>query len=285
MIESEFLDALRSIHTKNAYEHELNRFFVWAKKDSQKIDPLIVLDYRHHLSKSMKPSSVNRALAAIRSYYDWLVAEGITTTNPARKVKAARIDHASQTKVKWLTPIETERLLLALYSETDERKRIRDEAIISIMLYAGLRVSEVCDLNMEDVNLSRGQGVITIREGKGGLWRTVPINEKLRKVLVTWANVREKYKYAKDSPNVFISRRAGFITRFAIDAEVKKYMARVGIENHSCHSLRHTFAKRLAENGIRLEEIAKLCGHASIQTTMIYTTPGAEELREAVNRL
>lgn len=147
------------------------------------------------------------------------------------------------------------------------------------------KVSEVTDLAVEDVNLSRGQGVITVKEGKGDLWRSVPISEKLRKALVAWLESRAKYDFASGSPYMFVSRKAAKISRFTLDQIVKKYMEAVGITEHSCHSLRHTFAKRLAESNVRLEEIAKLCGHASIQTTMIYTTPGAQELRDAVNRL
>jgi integrase/recombinase XerC len=228
---------------------------------------------------------VNRALNTVRSYYEWLIGEGKASMNPARKVKQARTDHVNQMDVKWLTPVETERLYLAVSGEKDQRKRIRDEAIISLMLYAGLRVSEVTDLEVADVNLARGQGVITVREGKGDLWRAVPVSDKLRKTLTAWMDTRAKYDFAAGSKYVFVSRKAGQISRFTLDQIVKKYMQSVGIMEHSCHSLRHTFAKRLAESNVRLEEIAKLCGHASIQTTMIYTQPGANELRDAVNRL
>jgi integrase/recombinase XerC len=228
---------------------------------------------------------VNRALNTVRSYYEWLIGEGKASMNPARKVKQARTDHVNQMDVKWLSPVEVERLYLAVSGVKDARKRIRDEAIISLMLLAGLRVSEVTNLEVADVNLSRGQGVINVREGKGKLWRTVPVSDKLRKTLAAWLDVRMQYQFATGSPFLFVSRKAGQISRFTLDQTVTKYMEQVGIMEHSCHSLRHTFAKRLAESNVRLEEIAKLCGHASIQTTMFYTQPGAAELRDAVNKL
>lgn len=286
-IEQAFLQQF-STNTQEAYSYELARFFEFVgDKAPQDVDSLAVLDFRHHLSDNLKlkPASVNRALNTVRSYYEWLISEGKATMNPARKVKQSRVDHVNQMDVKWLSTVEVERLFLAVSGEKDQRKRIRDETIISLMLYAGLRVSEVTDLEVSDVNLSRGQGVITVREGKGDLWRTVPVSEKLRKALVAWLESRAKYDFAAGSKYVFVSRKAGQISRFTLDQIVKKYMKSVGITEHSCHSLRHTFAKRLAESNVRLEEIAKLCGHASIQTTMIYTTPGAQELRDAVNRL
>ncbi len=286
-IEQAFLEQF-STNTQEAYEYELKRFFEFAgDKEPQDVDSLAVLDFRHHLTDSLKlkPASVNRALNTVRSYYEWLIGEGKANVNPARKVKQARTDHVNQMDVKWLSPVEVERLFLAVSGEKDQRKRVRDEAIISLMLLAGLRVSEVTDLAVEDVNLSRGQAVITVREGKGELWRTVPISDKLRKVLAAWLDVRMQYKFAHGSPFLFVSRKAAKISRFTLDQIITKYMEAVGITEHSCHSLRHTFAKRLAESNVRLEEIAKLCGHASIQTTMIYTQPGANELRDAVNRL
>jgi integrase/recombinase XerC len=286
-IEQEFLQQF-SDNTQEAYTYELARFFEFAgDKEPQEIDAMSVLDFRHQLSDNLKlkPASVNRALNTVRSYYEWLISEGKVNANPARKVKQARTDHANQMDVKWLSLVETERLYLAVSGEKDARKRLRDEAIISLMLLAGLRVSEVTDLEVADVNLAKGQGVITVREGKGDLWRSVPISDKLRKALVAWMESRGEYKFAHGSPYMFVSRKAARISRFTLDQIITKYMEQVGITEHSCHSLRHTFAKRLAESNVRLEEIAKLCGHASIQTTMIYTTPGAQELRDAVNRL
>lgn len=281
------LEANKSANTVAAYRRDLTAYIHWLAGHG--LEPLTarpeqVVMYRHHLGLDHAPASVNRALAAVKAWYRWLEDQGHCTSNIAAgvKMRACKVDN---TTVKWLTPQQTELLLLALRREKNVAKTARDESIICLMLWAGLRVSEVCALKMSDISLVRSDASILIRHGKGGKVRTVPVSDKLRRVLMQWAEHRRHYRLSAHSPYVVVGERTPGMSRAGLDRVVRKYLQHVGIEHHSCHSLRHTFAKRLAENGIRLEEIARLCGHENLETTRIYVEPSAQELRLAVNAL
>lgn len=275
----------KSLHTLAAYRLDLNAWETFLG-DTPLTDatPHHVIEYRHYLAAAgRKPATINRALASLKSFYAWTTEHRCTAANIAAnvKMKHATVDN---TTLKWLTSQQTETLLLTL----DARQRpadIRDKAIMYVMLYAGLRVSEVCALHLDDVTLKRGESCMLVRSGKGDKSRTVPVNDKLSAAIRAWLTVRDLYKPAANSTNLFVSERLGHLTRSGIDALTSFRYRSAGIDGHSSHSLRHTFAKRLAERGVRLEEIAKLCGHSSIQTTMMYVTPSATELRRAVQML
>ncbi len=277
--------SLKSPHTLVAYRLDLIAWETFLNST-----PLAsatsrhVIEYRHQLADNgKKPATINRALASLKSFYAWTTDNGYTSSNITASVKMKRAT-VDNTTLKWLTPQQTETLILTL----DARQRpadIRDKAILYCMLYAGLRVSEVCALQVDDVTLKRGESSILVRFGKGDKSRTVPANDKLTLALRVWLAERNLYKLSANSTNLFVSERLGHLTRSGIDAMASERYRAAGIDGHSSHSLRHTFAKRLAERGVRLEEIAKLCGHTSIQTTMIYVTPSATELRRAVQML
>ncbi len=247
-----------------------------------------IVEYRHWMTtdkeKPVKPSTVNRSIVVLKQFYDWANRNGHVTSNIASNFKIKR-STVNNTEVKWLTPQESEVLQYSLES-LNNPSGIRDRTVIYLMLFAGLRVSEVSNLRIVDIfGSNKKNQSIYVKAGKGDKDRTVPINDKLYGAIKEWITVRSRYKTADSSEYLFVSERASQLTRQGIDALVRYRFKMTNIHGHSSHSLRHTFAKSLANQNIRLQEIAKLCGHSDIRTTMIYVEPSAEELRKAVNML
>lgn len=174
----------------------------------------------------------------------------------------------------------------ALLRQVQKEKKPRDIAIVSMLLHAGLRVEELCHLRLEDVEISERKGKVIIRHGKGGKWREVPLNRDVRKALEEWVEVR-----SSSGPWLFVSTRAEQMTTRAVQFVVRKYGQQAGLEQCTPHALRHTFCHELAVKGVPLDVIATLAGHMTadgcpnIATTAIYTTPGDQDLRRAVDQL
>lgn len=163
------------------------------------------------------------------------------------------------------------------------------------MLDAGLRVEEASQLRLQDIDLK--QETITVTNGKGGKYRVVPMTKELRKVFKTWLSYRSSSDKAihDDSRYVFVSERSGQMTTRAIAYVVDGYLEKSGLltrahdgskpDGFSCHSLRHTFCKGLVNAGWPIQNVARVAGHDSIQTTMRYVEPSADELNDAMKQM
>lgn len=187
-------------------------------------------------------------------------------------------------------------MLYALETEKNEFKQARDKAIILTMLYAGLRVEEVSDLKTQHIDLRND--AITVVDGKGGKYRTVPMTKDLKKTLKMWLsylNDSEKNEH-QESEYLFVSERSGHITTRGIAYLVDSYLERCGLLERSqegtktegqasCHSLRHSFCKNLINKGWSIQNVARVAGHDNIRTTMRYVEPSKEELKIAMQRM
>ena len=144
----------------------------------------------------------------------------------------------------------------------------------------GLRVSELVWLEVEDIALSERKGELRVRAGKGTKERVIPLNEACRKAIRAWYAVRP----ADDSSRVFTTQRGPATTR-AIQSILENIGKDARVENMTPHVARHTFAKNLVNAGVSLEKVAMLLGHSSLDTTLVYTTPGMRDLEKAVGTL
>nr|WP_245578089.1 tyrosine-type recombinase/integrase [Alicyclobacillus herbarius] len=182
---------------------------------------------------------------------------------------------------RWLTRKEQARFLHELEKEKSPRRRKRNVAIVQCMLQAGCRVAEVVTLDVDDVDLRRK--TLTIRHGKRGKMRVVPMNRDLAGALSDWIEVRKQID-TQDSA-LFLSERNQRITVRALQHMVRSIFRRIGVENGSCQSFRHSFCKNLLDSGQPLNVVAQLAGHESVETTLRYLRPSEKDLYQAVENI
>jgi site-specific recombinase XerD len=286
------IDTGKSDRTVLDYLADLEIFSRWFQQtngemlSSDNLTPTDVREYKLYLLnvQKAKAATINRHLAAIRAYGTWAKNTGSAVYNPADGIKGiSQQKHAP----KWLDRKEqaavireAERRIQAAKTEQAKRQAIRDYCILSILLNTGLRVSELVALEVEDISLSERKGELRVRTGKGTKERIIPINDSCRKAIKTWYSVRP----IDLSRRVFTTQRGPATTR-AIQTILDGIGEAAHVENLTPHVARHTFAKNLINAGVSLEKVAMLLGHSSLDTTMVYTTPGMSDLDKAVRSL
>lgn len=291
----------RGEKTVRTYLSVMSKFLLWYEGtegkpfDPKNVTPILLLDYRSYMQtvENSKPATINKALATLKTFFNWAVDAGHIDVNPALKVKMKRVQQAHAPK--WLNDSELNRLLYAVNGQRNDLKRSRDMAIVRTMLDAGLCVEEVSELKLDHIDM-KGE-TVNVVNGKGGKYRSVPMTKELRKVLKVWLASRtdSKKEVHQVSDFLFVSERSGQMTTRAIAYVVDGYLEQAGLlertENGSktdgfcCHSLRHTFCKRLVNAGWSIQNVARVAGHDSIQTTMRYVEPSQDELKKVIQSI
>lgn len=274
--------------TVNEYPVILQKLIHWYEETEasefrpDKVTTLHMHEFVTYLSKVKQydPAYVNKIIASLKTFYKFAMESGLVTYNPMLKVKIKR-SMKQQKAPKWLTELELAKYLHVIELEKNEKKKARDMAINRLMSEAGLRVQEVSDLNVADICLEKRRENVIVRDGKGGKFRIVPLNKDLIESLENWTNYRKKYRYQENEP-LFLSERNTRLTDRAIKYMVAAYAREAELEAVSCHPLRHTFCKNLADAGVRLEQIAYLAGHDNLETTRKYLRPSDNDLRKSV---
>lgn len=170
-----------------------------------------------------------------------------------------------------------------LYAKSKGRQlAVRDYTILELALGSGLRVSEIANLKLDDLNLRKGQNSLIVRHGKGDKLRQVKFSSRLKDILEDWLDYRDK-----DSPYLFYSERQEKMTTSAIQRIFKKYAKKAGLsERYSIHCLRHTYATRLyRSSGYNLRMIQQQLGHSDPSISAVYAAVIDEDLEEAVEKL
>lgn len=257
-----------SRHTGEAYQRDLTDFCMflqvrqvgnWEQVQQQHwIDFLSQKQVQGYAS-----ASLCRALIALKVFFRFLKREGVVPRHPGIDLETPKL---WQILPEVLTPEEINRLL----GQADLKtwKGLRDRAILEVLYASGLRVSELCQLNLYDVN----DEDVRIK-GKGGKERLVPIGSHAIAAVDAYLGFRDLPQAASpQSCPLFISERGKRITRVAIWTMVKQYARQAGIKkNISPHTLRHSFATHLLDNGADLRIIQEMLGHANISSTDRYT--------------
>jgi len=268
----QFLDHLHherglSPRTRAAYQRDLGLFS--KELDRQEIsDPGQVSEHlvrgliaRLH-RQGLGPRSIQRLLSAIRSYYRWLMKEGLAEHNPATPVKAPK----APKKLPGTLDVDTVARLLDI--RTDTPLAIRDKAIMEIFYSSGLRLSELASLRWDQID--PGTGLITVT-GKGNRTRVVPLGSYAAKALAEWSKVRGVFA-GFEEPHIFVSNRGLPISARTIQARIRYWARRQGLPQQVYpHLLRHSFASHMLESSGDLRAVQELLGHADISTTQIYT--------------
>ncbi|HEX9941566.1 MAG TPA: tyrosine recombinase XerC [Thermoanaerobaculia bacterium] len=272
-----------SPQTLRAYEHDLVTFHEFLARDflgkepeavrPGDVDALAVRSFLAALTRlGLGKRSQGRALSAVRSLFRFACREGTLPANPAQGVKTPK---APKTLPRHLRPGEVETLIEA--PSGDEPLERRDRAILELLYAAGLRVSELVGLDWPDVDLSAR--VLRVM-GKGSRERMVPFGRPAAEALRSWLAVWETVRDPQDAGEpVFLNRFGGRLTdrsvRRVIDRWVEAAAVARGVHPHT---LRHTFATHLLENGADLRAIQELLGHSSLSTTQKYTHLEVERL-------
>ena len=224
------------------------------------------------------PSSVARALVAVRALHRFLVEEGRAATDPTGAVGAPRVP---QGLPKALSEAEVEALLGAVIG--DDAAARRDRAILEVLYGCGLRISELVGLSLPDVDL---EGGFLRAFGKGAKERVVPVGRLAREALAAWlgpggraAMAPERWARRSDADAVFLNTRGRRLSRQGAWGIVRRYGDRVGLgERLSPHVLRHSCATHMLDHGADIRAVQELLGHASISTTQVYTRVSTERL-------
>ncbi|HBV97357.1 MAG: integrase [Peptococcaceae bacterium BICA1-7] len=262
-----------------SYLGDIRRFSGWMAGlydvfNPAAISPLDMVQYRQHLQDKQKtPATVNRALISLKLFFAWLVKQEAIKNNPAEDIKP--VAEGARLAPKWLDGNQQ----AALMREVREGGSTRDEAIIGIMLHAGLRISEVCALQRGDLYIGDRAGKVIVRQGKGNKHREVPLNKTIRKILSRWMEENPKGPLF---PNL---RNGGPITSNGVYKHLIEYAYQVKLPELTPHSLRHTFCKSAIDRGIPIDQVAMMAGHSSLDVTKRYTAPSMEDLQGAVERM
>jgi len=262
-----------SFNTVEAYCNDLctlgdylrdNGIADWSKVSRD--DLLDFLDFRRR--RGMEAATLARELAAIKVFYRYLVNEKLLTSDPSAVMDSPRLWRMLP---DMLNIEETDRLLRAFSDRSTEALTIRNRAILEMMYASGLRVSETADLKLGDVNFETGMVRVT---GKGSKERIVPVASRVLNLLRRYiASARiELTEKNPMSPYLFVSRTGRRLDRERIWAIIKEATLIAGIDKEiHPHTLRHSFATHLLENGADLRAIQEMLGHSDISTTEIYT--------------
>lgn len=283
----EFEEALRnrpegiSPYTIRDYLSALRKFAAWFKVDSaenlriRNVTAVDVRNYKEHLQTEvkLKPATINRHLATLRTYFYWAVEKGLIKESPVR----VRNVEEPQIAPRSLDERHYHRLLRAAQRYGNRR----DRAIIQLLRHTGLRVGELCSLQLSDIKMSERKGKVIVRSGKGRKYREVPLNLDARRELQAYFDERPKV----NDQHIFIGQRRNGLTDAAVQNVIKKYSRLANLDGVSPHILRHTFARSLLDKGVDLVTVQKLMGHKRIDSTARYTQPSERDLEVAVTRL
>jgi len=270
--------------TLRAYRREIRTFIDFAGSEldlraPQDMSPIAVRAYLAHLhSKHLAPSSIARALASIRTYFRFLVAENTLVASPAEAVPFPR-DVQRTPEVADRYAIEE---LLEGFPDTAAGRR--DRAAVELLYAAGLRVGELVALDLADLNLERRLARV---RGKGRKERLVPFGQPAAAAIAAYLPLRARWRRgiaAEDDP-LFVNQRGGRLSDRSIRRIIDEAVRRTADLNHlHPHALRHAFATHLLEAGMDLRMIQELLGHSSLATTQVYTKIDLAHLMEVHRR-
>ncbi len=265
-------------NTLESYARDLARLEKWAIRSSKPVPELTRYDLRHWIAdlsrEGLSPSSVARAVSAARGFFRFLMLDGHIKGQPTEELNTPqRFAYLP----KFLTEDEIDQLFAAPDISTEEG--IRDRTLLEVMYGAGLRVSELVSLKQNDVDIHSG---LVVCHGKGSKERRVPIGKSAIHWLQQYGTVKATYGKAT-SPYMFVNRGKPLTRQFAWSM-IKRYAAKAGVKDISPHTLRHSFATHLLQNGADSRSVQALLGHSDISTTQIYTHITDRHLRSSYDK-
>lgn len=276
----------RSVKTVENYDRYLDKFFEFAKtEDPKKLTENMVREFRLYLNRQpgtkvggrmepMKRKTQNYYLIALRAFLKYMRKRGIESLSPER-IELAKVPERS---LDLISPQELDRLMKA--PDLATLPGLRDKAILELLFSTGLRISELCGLSIDDVDLTRDE--FSVR-GKGDKIRVVFLSDDAKKAISNYLKARKDMsdalfvQYGKNAKNASDLR----LSPRTVQRILKQYAIKAGITRKvSPHVIRHSFATDLLSNGADLRSVQALLGHSNISTTQVYTHVTDKHLRE-----
>lgn len=272
----EYLQAERGLsqNTIDAYRRDLTAFcdFLYELESIDEFEKITRTHINYFIKnlhdKNYNPTSVTRKIAAIRGWFRWLSANDVIKTDPSLSVELPRL---SKKLPKVMTPTEIENIL-------KNNLNTLESAMLELLYGAGLRVSELVNLELNSIELTARY----VRcFGKGSKERIIPIGEKAKKAVNTYLKERELVvkRYKLDTKRFFIKENGKLVTRQDVYVFIKK-QGELLKKHISPHTLRHSFATHMLENGADLRVVQELLGHSDVSTTQLYTHVSKKRLKE-----
>jgi integrase/recombinase XerD len=268
-----------SRRTLEAYHRDVERFIEYATSKAAQtpgdVTSRMLREFVYHLKDlGLSPSSIRRNISAIRTYFRFLLADGVVARDPSERIETPK---RWRTLPDVLTVDEIERLLSS--PTLDDPMAFRDRAMLELAYGAGLRVSEWISVGVRDLLF---EDMLVRVFGKGSKERLVPIGRRAVGAVATYLReLRPRLEKGGGKGVLFLNARGEPLTRMGAWKILQKYVERAEITKHvSPHTLRHSFATHLLEGGADLRAVQEMLGHADISTTQIYTHVDREYLRQ-----
>jgi tyrosine recombinase XerC len=267
-----------SAHTLRAYGADLGELAAFiGQKAPEAVDHLDIRKFLARLKEgNCSKRTTVRKLSAVRSFFKFLLREGLVKSNPADGMFTPKLDKRLP---EYLDVEKTEKLVNSPYG--DALMKMRDRALLEVLYSTGIRVSELVGLNLDDVDLI--SGVAKVR-GKGKKERLALLGKQAQRALRGYLEKKEG-KYNVRSGAIFMNKNGTRLTDRSVRRILDKYVAESGIDRKiSPHAIRHSFATHLLDRGADLRSVQELLGHKNISTTQIYTHLGTKRIKEIYDK-
>ena len=273
-----FIEKGLSRNTSNAYQTDLINFLNWIKRHKKKKylnlqenDINAYIAYLFHLN--LKSSSVRRKISSIKALYFYLAKKNLIKKSPIERIITPKGKKYLPT---YMSEQEVDKLLNS--PNNKNHLEIRDKAMIEMLYATGMRISELTNLKITDIDMSR---LVIKVKGKGSKERLVPFGEAALESLKKYLLIRKDNK----TKEIFLSQKNGKLTRVGFWHRIKIYLNRENLKTSiSPHSLRHAFATHLLNRGADLRSVQLLLGHSDLSTTQIYTHIAKQRLGDVLKK-
>lgn len=260
-----------SINTYTSYINDLYYFYIFIKKDLTKVTFEDVKDYLEHLNlKKEKPSSIRRKISSLKSFYKFLYKNGYIDKKdyPLTKIAYPKMEK------KLPKFIYYNDLLEIINESTKDKDGVRDRLIIEMLYATGVRVSELINIKINDIDFNNRRIIVL---GKGNKERIVYYGEYAEEVLKEYIKTHDR----KNHNYLFVNSKGGKLTDRGVRYIIDNIMSRLSVKVHvTPHVLRHTFATDMLNNGCDIKVVQELLGHSSLKATEIYTHVTNEHLKK-----
>jgi len=272
----------RSAITQKKYLNNLRLFKRWLTHENQGIDftsvtQIDLLSYRNHLQleKRHKTATINQHVAALRSFFSFLFTKRIISESVIANLKPLSKPYLRAPDV----PKRAQVLKLFRMVDTHNDRGKRDFAILQLFVQCGLRLSEVANIEIGDIQINQRRGTLQIVTSKGNQPREVHLNKTAREALLAYQRVRPDLR---DTKKLFISQLNRPLSLRSIYHLTKKYLEAASMGNLSCHSLRHLFATNLYNRHKDILLVKEALGHKTLESTLRYSHKTSEEIAKAL---
>lgn len=284
---SEFTDFLKnekgaSYNTITSYERDL-RFFSGFLKNSginkfENANKTNVMSYVYELQKANKSSStISRNIASLRSFYNYYNSKGVFEDNPLKNFESPKVEKR-EPGILSIKEVET----LLSFPDTTTNKGIRDKAMLEVLYATGIKVTELISLKISDVNLN----LEYLKCGEGNKVRIIPLGSKALSSLSDYIyNARNLFLSDQEENTLFLNVKGTPMTRQGFWKIIKTYAAKSGISDTiTPHTLRHSFAVHLLENGADVFSVQEMLGHSDVSATLVYVKMNNNRLKDVYNK-